>query len=105
MMTEISKQLSEEEMGSVVGGKTDEFGEYIVEPDQPHKRDPKVKPGAYYQEGNWMYYKIQEGDNLAGISKKFGVSIPRLQTINPNTIQKTRLIYKDDIIRIRLANG
>lgn len=104
-MVETNRRLNDDEMDAVVGGKVDEYGEMIIEPDQLHKHDPKVMPGAYYQEGNWMYYKIKDGDTLAGISEKFGVSIPRLQMINPNTIQKTRLIYKDDIIRIRLANG
>lgn len=104
-MVEFDKQLSEMDVSTVFGGKTDSFGEVIVDGGPLHKKAADRKPGEYFQDGDWMCYKIAEGDTLEKISHKFGVSVPRLQYLNQNTIQKTRLIYTGDVIRIRSVNG
>lgn len=104
-MDALKQQLSEQEIEAVVGGKVDEYGETIIDGGPVHKKDSNRAPGQYYQDGDWMCYKIKKNDTLNGIAQQFGVTVPRLQYINRNTITKTSQIYEGDIIRIRSANS
>ena len=58
-----------------------------------------VAGGAtYYNEGD--YYVIKRGDTLSGIAAKFGTSIAKLMSLNPQ-IKNANLIYEGHTIRIR----
>ena len=51
---------------------------------------------AYYND----YYTIQSGDTLSGIAAKFGTTINKLMSLNPQ-IKNPNLIYAGKTIRIR----
>ena len=58
-----------------------------------------VAGGAtYYNDGD--YYVIKRGDTLSGIAAKFGTSISKLMSLNPQ-IKNPNLIYAGKTIRIR----
>ena len=58
-----------------------------------------VAGGAtYYNDGD--YYVIKRGDTLSAIAAKFGTSIEKLMSLNPQ-IKNANLIYEGHTIRIR----
>ena len=58
-----------------------------------------VSGGAtYYNDGD--YYVIKRGDTLSAIAAKFGTSIEKLMSLNPQ-IKNANLIYEGHTIRIR----
>ena len=56
-----------------------------------------VTGGAYY--GN-NYYTIKAGDTLSAIAARYGTTIAKLMSLNPQ-IKNPNLIYEGHTIRIR----
>ena len=46
-----------------------------------------------------LYYRVAAGDTLGDIAKKYGTTVARLQTLNPD-IKNADLIYAGQYIRI-----
>lgn len=48
-----------------------------------------------------VYYKIQKGDTLSAIAKKYGTTAKKIQKLNPDKIKDVNLIYAGDTIRVK----
>ena len=75
-MNDEIKELSQAELDGVTGGY----------------RRPNEKSG-------YFIYKIQKGDNLTKLAKRFGCSVKDIMSWNPK-IKNKNLIYADDYLYI-----
>lgn len=65
------------------------------------KETPSEKPKEEEAKTEEVYYKIQKGDTLSAIAKKFGTTAKKIQKLNPDKIKDINLIYAGDTIRVK----
>lgn len=65
-------------------------------PQSPIKEEPKPQ----VEKPKYTTYKIQKGDTLSKIAKKFGTTVKAIQAANPDKIKNVNKIYAGDTIKI-----
>lgn len=71
-----------------------------TEKPEPVKPEPAPAPEPAEQ---YINYKIQKGDTLTAIAKKYGTTIQTLKKLN--NIKNVNLIYAGDVIKIPVKKG
>lgn len=75
------------------------FNGYTKQQAAPAAAKPTAKPAAEpAKEPEYITYKIQKGDTLTAIARKYGTTIAKLKEIN--NIKNVNLIYAGDTIKI-----
>jgi lysozyme len=67
-----------------------------VKPSAPIKEDPKPQ----VEKPKYTTYKIQKGDTLSKIAKKFNTTVKAIKAANPDKIKDVNKIYAGDTIKI-----